>query len=122
MTESRPLNVGEELRRRRGHLPHWQLGRSTYFITFRSARGLLPDAALEIVRAAILDGHAIRYDLFFAVLMPDHAHVMLSPRLQAPGRWWDLALILQGIKGASARRINQACTTAGTVWQKESFD
>ncbi len=54
--------------------------------------------------------------------MPDHVHLMLRPSEREPGLWWDLATVLQGIKGGSARRINQVLRTNGTVWQKETFD
>jgi putative transposase len=36
--------------------------------------------------------------------------------------WWDLAVIMKGLKGASARRINQIIGSQGSVWQNESFD
>jgi REP element-mobilizing transposase RayT len=34
----------------------------------------------------------------------------------------DLSRIMKGIKGASARQINERRRTSGTVWQNESFD
>jgi REP element-mobilizing transposase RayT len=108
--------------KRRHHLPHWQLGGSTYFVTFRSVRGALPAVALIQTRERILEDHGRRFDLAFGVLMPDHAHLMLRPREREPGRWWDLASVMQGVKGGSARRINQVLGTTGAVWQKESFD
>ena len=114
--------VTEELLRRRHHLPHWQQGGSTYFITFRSARGILPVAARTLARDLILENHGSRCDLAFGVVMPDHVHLLLRPREREPGFWWDLATILRGIKGASARRINQLLEMQGTVWQKERFD
>jgi putative transposase len=122
MDESSLRFVGEGLQIRRGHLPHWQLGSGTYFVTFRSARGPLPERALALVKAQVIDGQGARYDLVFGVLMPDHVHLMLRPRERELGRWWDLAVIMKGIKGGSARLINQALGTQGTVWQKESFD
>lgn len=36
--------IDQDLHIRRRHLPHWQVGGNVYFITFRSARGVLPDA------------------------------------------------------------------------------
>jgi putative transposase len=114
--------VDREFQVRRRHLPHWQQGGCTYFVTFRSARGILPAEALSLVRNQILAGHGQRYDLAFGVLMPDHVHLMFRPRERTPGMWWDLAVIMNGLKGASARRINQIIRSQGSVWQNESFD
>ena len=114
--------VGSDLTRRRHHLPHWQQGGSVYFITFRSARATLPQKALRPVLEAIRYDHGRTYDLYLAVAMPDHTHMLLQPREKTPGIWYDLAEIMKGIKGVSARRINQLLGTVGTVWQEESFD
>jgi REP element-mobilizing transposase RayT len=115
-------SVTQKLTRRYGRLPHWQLGGSVYFITFRSARGTLPDHALNRLSEHILYDHGKRYDLSFAVLMPDHVHLVIKPTEKSPGRWYDLAEILKSLKGTSARSINNTLGTTGTVWQKESFD
>jgi putative transposase len=114
--------IAEKLTRRYGHLPHWQLGGSVYFITFRSARGKLPDQALHRVGEHILYDHGKRYMLVFAVLMPDHVHLLIRPNEKSTGCWYDLAEILKSLKGTSARSINQMMRTTGVVWQKESFD
>ena len=116
------FHVIQELLIRRRHLPHWQMGGSVYFITFRSQRGGLPPVALRQMSTHILHDHGKRYDLVFGVVMPDHVHVVLQPRERKPGVWFDLAEIMKGLKGASARRINQLLGTRGTVWQDESFD
>src|SRR5438094_99639 len=114
--------MDERLRKRRRHLPHWELGGSVYFITFRSARGLLPEPALRQVMVHILYDHGRRYDLHFAVVMPDHTHLLLQPLEKSPKAWHELSGILKALKGISARRINQLSGTSGTVWQEESFD
>ena len=114
--------IDETLRIRKHHLPHWQQGGSTYFVTFRSARGNLPREAIRELRDLILEGHGHRYDLASGVIMPDHVHLLLRPREIVPGLWHDLSSIMKWIKGAGARRINQLIQTEGTVWQKESFD
>jgi putative transposase len=114
--------IDQNLSIRRRHLPHWQLGGSVYFITFRSARGSLPDVALRQVMANIRYDHGRKYDLHLAVVMPDHAHLLLQPREKEPGQWFDLSEIMKGIKGVSSRRINQLLGSAGAVWQAESFD
>jgi REP element-mobilizing transposase RayT len=76
---------------RRGHLPHWQAGGSIYFVTFNSVRGPLPDPARRQVLQNILYDHKRRYDLAIAVAMPDHVHLIFSPREKKPGAWYDLA-------------------------------
>ena len=114
--------VTANLQKRRRQLPHWQQGGSTYFITFRSVRGRLPDAALRQVIKHIEFDHNQKYELFFAVVMPDHAHLLLKPLSKKENCWWTLAEIMRGIKGTSARFINKILGTTGAVWQEESFD
>jgi putative transposase len=116
------FRVTRELVIRRRQLPHWQMGGSVYFITFRSRRGGLPPVALRQMCTHILYDHGKRYDLVFGVVMPDHVHVVFQPREREPGVWFDLAEIMKGLKGASARSINQLLGTHGSVWQDESFD
>jgi putative transposase len=116
------MPVTQDLVIRRRHLPHWQLGGSVYFVTFRSRRGSLPDEALRLVVDHLLYDHGKRYDLVFGVVMPDHVHVIFQPRESQPGTWYDLTAIMKGLKGASARRINQLLGTKGPVWQDEWYD
>jgi REP element-mobilizing transposase RayT len=116
------FRLTRELVIRRRQLPHWQIGGSVYFITFRSRRGGLPPPALRQVCTHVLYDHGKRYDLIFGVVMPDHVHVIFQPRQRKPGAWFDLAEIMKGLKGTSARRINQLLGTQGTVWQDESYD
>jgi REP element-mobilizing transposase RayT len=111
-----------ELRKRRRNLPHWQLGGSVYFITFRSARGDLPQVAMRQVVANVLYDHRRCYDLEFGVVMPDHTHLLLQPLEVTDGLWHELPDIMKSLKGVSARRINQFLGTSGTVWQEEYFD
>lgn len=114
--------IRNELTIRRHHLPHWQVGGAVYFVTFRSARGSLPATALRIVKDHILFDRGRRYVLFFAVIMPDHVHLLIQPREKGPGSWYDLSEILKSLKGASSQRINQLLGTQGNVWQKEISD
>ena len=111
-----------EVRKRRRNLPHWQLGGSVYFITFRSVRGALPAPAMKQVATNVLYDHSRRYDLEFGVVMPDHTHLLLQPLEISTGVWHDLADIMKSLIGASARRINQLLGTSGAVWQEEYFD
>ena len=58
-----------------------------------------------------------RYDLGDLVVMPNHLHLLLTPR---PGH--DLEDILQSRKRQSAREINAFLGLRGKLWQKHSFD
>jgi REP element-mobilizing transposase RayT len=57
------------------------------------------------------------YDLSGAVVMPDHVHLLLKP---APGI--DLPRILRGIKGVSAKLVNDMRSRRSRIWQDESYD
>lgn len=99
------------------NLPHWELAGSTYFITFRLREGTLSPVERAIVFRHILSGSAKFYALHAAVVMPDHVHLILEP---TPGV--GLSRIMKGIKGVSAKLVNQARGVSGTLWQDESFD
>jgi len=65
--------------KRQHHLPHWQLGGSVYFITFRSVRGPLLESCMRQVIENVLFDNGKRYELFFGVVLPDHVHLLLKP-------------------------------------------
>ncbi len=108
----------------RRNLPHLQRDSKPHFVTFVTRkRWVLPDWARDIVLACCCHDHGSKYDLHVAVVMPDHAHLILTPltdeRRQAVV---SLIEILKAIKGASAHAINRRLGARGTVWQEESFD
>ncbi|HET9135202.1 MAG TPA: transposase [Candidatus Kapabacteria bacterium] len=104
------------------NLPHWQIGGYTYFVTFRSELGNLSNDCLMIVKHHILFDHKRKYNLLFAVIMPDHVHLLIVPIERSPGKWYNLAEIIKGVKGSSAININKLLNRTGTVWQSEYFD
>jgi Transposase and inactivated derivatives len=58
-----------------------------------------------------------RHDIISAVIMPNHVHLLLRPRIGS------LPEILKGIKGVSARRINKLIGQTGErLWMEESYD
>ena len=68
-----------------------------------------------------------QYELYVACVMPDHVHLLFEPQIkdrtsEGDTGFWSLSEILQGIKSASAHRINTARLAKGSVWEKESFD
>ncbi len=61
-------------------------------------------------------------ELFAAVVMPDHVHLLL--RALRDKRGWPIPLveIMQSLKSATAHRINKLLSRSGPVWQEESLD
>lgn len=58
-----------------------------------------------------------RLKLHAAVVMPNHVHAIIEP-----SRANVLSTLLKGIKGASARQVNQALGRSGVLWMDESYD
>ncbi|MBL0241061.1 MAG: AMP-binding protein [Chloracidobacterium sp.] len=71
----------------------------------------------EIVRETLLYEQGKSCDLKAWIIMPNHVHLLL--RLYEGD---DLAGLMKGIKGISARRINQLRNTTGPIWQADYFD
>ena len=99
------------------HLPHWTVEGATYFVTFRFRQGVMDKSERLIVLQHIKNGDDRFYDLAAAVVMPDHVHVVFRP-----GQGYALSRIMKGMKGVSARLINESRNRRGTVWQNESYD
>ncbi|MGA2695616.1 MAG: transposase [Terriglobales bacterium] len=108
----------------RRQLPHLQRDDKAHFITFcTDHRWALPEPARTIVLDSCLYDHGKKFDLIFAVVMPDHVHLILVPVINMQTREvYSLAGITDAIKGASAHKVNQALGRTGRVWQAESFD
>ena len=71
----------------------------------------------RVVQESLLRFDGDRLLIHAAVIMPNHVHVLMEPL--GKNR---LSKVLQGIKGASARRANVLLGTTGTFWLDESFD
>lgn len=89
--------------------------------------------AREEVKTCLLRFEGVRLGLHAAVIMPTHVHLLLEPlamkadcdgqdAMSDPPVFYDLSMILKGIKGASARAVNKVLGTSGTFWLDESFD
>lgn len=102
---------------RQRHLAHWIQRGPVYFVTFRLLSGTLSDTERQQVLDHIRQGDRRFYHLFGCVVMPDHVHVLLQPI--SP---YDMPRITKGIKGASARIINEMRRCRANLWQDESFD
>ena len=108
----------------RRNLPHLQRDFKPHFITFvTKLRWVLPDWARDITLSSCCHDHRRRYELYVAVVMPDHVHLILTPLIDEPrNEIFSLIEIMRGIKGAAGRKINQQMGRHGAVWQEESFE
>ncbi|MDA3895901.1 MAG: N-6 DNA methylase [Desulfobacteraceae bacterium] len=70
-----------------------------------------------IVENALKHFDGDRYDLDDFVVMPNHIHVLVTPK-----GGHDLSGILHSWKSFTANEINKAARRSGVFWQKESFD
>jgi REP element-mobilizing transposase RayT len=115
------LPMGRNYRYRR-NLPHYQWTDKTYFITFstRNKETLTPGSR-DLVLETCLNGDGHKYELHVAVVMPDHAHLLLTP-LEDDNGAISIPEIMQEIKSVSAHRINKYLGRKGRIWQEESFD
>jgi REP element-mobilizing transposase RayT len=105
------------------NLPHWQLPGSVYFITWRCLTGKnLSSEERTITLDAIRHWHGIKWQLYAAVIMPEHVHALAQPLNQPTEGTFSLAEILHSIKRFSARKINQGRGMQGSLWQDECFD
>ena len=115
--------VGSELTISRRNLPHWQMGGSTYLVTFRvKGASSLSVGERALVREAILSMHQRKWIVHLFTIMPDHVHILTIPIEKEPGRWFSLPEIMHGVKGRSAREINRMRSRTGELWQDEYFD
>ena len=74
------------------------------------------DARVHL-NAAFMNRNGLDYDLYAFVVMPNHAHVLFSPR---EGHSWET--IVGVWKSVAAHRINRALHRHGALWQEESWD
>ncbi len=79
---------------------------------------LLRDPGIsKIVLGALDFFNGDRYELYSAVVMPNHCHLLVRPF-----EGWQLEDIIKSWKGFSGREINKALGRSGTLWQADSFD
>jgi putative transposase len=120
-TGFQPVPDGQLIKTYR-QLPHWQMGGSTYFITFRSKGSHLPVEARKIVLEACCYFDDTKYRLWAAVVMPDHVHLLLTPKENVQGAFFSLSEILHSLKSFTGNRINTALNRQGTLWQEDYFN
>jgi len=114
------VNVGQASRLSehswKRHLPHYQVAAGYYFITFSTHNRLLfqppqKDCVFHAIR--FLDGK--KYELYAAVVLDDHVHIIINPTDS-------LSKIMHSIKSFTAHEINRMLNRTGYIWQDESHD
>jgi Transposase and inactivated derivatives len=107
----------------RRNLPHMQDGPTPLIVSMSTYKRLfLPPPAREIILASILHENEHHIFLDAAVVMPDHAHLLFTIRTDDKGDPFALAAIMNGIRAASAHRVNKLLHRTGHVWEEEFFD
>ncbi len=108
----------------RRNLPHLRRDYKPHYVTFvAKRRHVLPDWARQIVLECCVHDHEKKYNLRVAIVMPDHAHLILTPLVdEIRRRMFPLPEITKAIKGASSHSINRRLGTHEAIWQEESFD
>jgi len=118
----RPVARSAKSRYRRD-LPHIQFDPKTLFVTFSTHhRWILPEAVRDLVLRHCLHDDGVKLYMHGAVVMPDHVHLVFTPLRDAAGATYGMAVIMNGMKGASAHTVNRVLKRTGRVWQSESFD
>ena len=62
------------------------------------------------------------YELLAYCIMPNHIHLVFTPRPRADGRYHALAWIMQQLKGGTAFKANAILGRRGAFWHHESYD
>ncbi|MFQ5490619.1 MAG: transposase [Phycisphaerae bacterium] len=118
--ESKYLEDEQHTRR---NLPHIQVPGKTYFVTFRlKEQDVLSAQERTIVLDACRFWDQQKIDVHAAVVMPDHVHLLFSPREVSPEQWVTLGEVMHSIKRYTAHRINKDRGRIGSLWLDESFD
>jgi REP element-mobilizing transposase RayT len=105
------------------NLPHFSKRDRFHFVTFcTQERFVLLPAARDLVLDHCLFEHDKRIEMSAVVIMPDHVHLLFTPRMANQEEWYSLSEIMNGIKGTSAHSVNKLLHRSGKLWQQESFD
>lgn len=104
-------------------IPRLEIPQGRYFVTFVTwdRLELIPEAR-KVVLDACKFFHNQRYQLFTAVIMPDHVHLLIQPFLKSETEFWSIGSILHSIKSYSAKQIPQVMRHIGKVWQDGRYD
>jgi len=78
---------------------------------------LKDESVAKIVADTLLHFNGEKYDLDDWVIMPNHVHVLIKPKIN-----FTLSDVMHSIKSYSAHKINELMGTKGSVWMHESYD
>ncbi len=108
----------------RHYLPHWQVGGSTYFVTYSLREGIRELSLSEriCVLKACLYWHDEKWLLHTCVVMPNHVHLVVTPLRKSSGEWWRLDELLKSVKSFSARELNRRRGVSGALWKRDYYD
>ena len=76
----------------------------------------------DMVAESILFRDGKVYDLIAYCIMPNHVHLVYTPRLKEKDIYFGLTEILHSLKRHTAREANKILQRSGTFWQDESYD
>lgn len=112
------LGAVSDLISHRRRLPHHRLPDATYFVTWKTADGVvLSDSERTGVLAALTHFDGERCRVFAATVMNNHVHWIVRPLGNN-----QLDDLVTGVKKFTAREINQQRDRTGHLWDDESLD
>ena len=104
-------------------LPHLQKDNRPVFVSFNTLRRwTLPEAARDIVLECCLYQNGRMARIHAVVVMPEHVHLILTPKVDGAEGPYSVLEIMQNVKSVAAHRVNQLLKRKGGVWLRESFD
>ncbi|MBM4033089.1 MAG: hypothetical protein FJ291_15080 [Planctomycetes bacterium] len=119
----RAFQLVTEFTETRRNLPHMQEPGRSYFITFRVMHGELPGPARKITLDACLFWNEKKCTVHACVVMPNHAHLLITPWPLPSGQgYYNISELLHSVKSYAAHQINKLLGRRGTLWLDESFD
>jgi len=83
---------------------------------------LCDDKVASIVAESIQFGAAKFFDLDAYCIMPNHVHLVCTPRQESDGGYPSIAAFMHTIKRHSASQANRVLNRHGAFWQHESYD
>lgn len=103
----------------RRHFARWDLALDAN----QSGPAWLQDAPVARIVAESLHNRDGRvYDLFACCIMPNHVHLVHTPRVKADGTYHSMTAIMHSLKRYTAQQANRILGRDGAFWQAETYD
>jgi REP element-mobilizing transposase RayT len=127
LTSKKPGGTGfqpvQSFKITRRNLPHWQDPGSVYFITWRCKEGqTLSQGERSTCLETLRYWDNRKWNVYAAVVLPDHVHILAQTLIRPAGGFFDLAEILHSVKSFSAQKISRQRGVQGAIWQDERYD